>query len=197
MQLVGHVHAHQGAVHDDRGHEHWAEVKGHSAGNTSKVHQRRLTGGSHDQQDTADDAAQRPDGDGQAGQEDGLAVDVGLHAQRQQRLDQDVESPHAQGERRPHQVDGEQRGFLPKRRIGVFTSAWSEQDFLFLAWTSCSHLEVGHHTHPQRADEAQRQPGPVQTPERTASIGSQRLHLFVADVDGGHAWGGGDTGEQL
>lgn len=62
--------------------------------------------------DTADDAAQRPDSDAEASQVDALAVDVRLHLEREQRLNQDVERPDPEGQHRPHQVHGEQRGLL-------------------------------------------------------------------------------------
>lgn len=72
-------------------------------------------------QDTGDDAAEGPEAHPQTDQVDVLAVDVGLHVEREQRLHQDVESPHPEGQHRPHQVHGEQRGLLLTHRLG-FTS---------------------------------------------------------------------------
>ena len=71
-------------------------------------------------QDTGDDAAEGPEAHPQADQEDVLAVDVGLHVEREQRLHQDVESPHPEGQHRPHQVHGEQRGLLLTHRFGFY-----------------------------------------------------------------------------
>lgn len=62
--------------------------------------------------DTADDAAQSPDSDAEPDQVDGLAVNERLHVERQHSLSQDVESPDPEGQHRPHQVHGEQRGLL-------------------------------------------------------------------------------------
>lgn len=62
--------------------------------------------------DTADDAAQGPESDAEADKEGGLAVDSRLHAEREQRLNQDVQSPDSEGQYRPHQVHGEQCGLL-------------------------------------------------------------------------------------
>lgn len=64
--------------------------------------------------DTADDARQRPEADAQSRPERGFAVDVRLHAVRQQRLDEDVERADAEGQHGAHQVHREQSGFLGK-----------------------------------------------------------------------------------
>lgn len=62
--------------------------------------------------DTDDAAAQGPDSDAEADHVDGAAVDVRLHVEWKQRLNQDVESPDPKGHHRPHQVHGEQRRLL-------------------------------------------------------------------------------------
>ena len=78
------------------------------------LHQKRSSGImiTPNLKDTGDDAAQGPDSDAEADQVDAPAVDVRLHLERQQRLNQDVESPDPEGERRTQQVHGEQRGLL-------------------------------------------------------------------------------------
>lgn len=82
-------------------------------------------------QDTADDAAQGPHSNGQANQEDGLAVDVRLHAERHQGLNQDVKSPHAEGQYSPHQVYWEQCRFLLRQRfVSASAPTGTIQDFL-------------------------------------------------------------------
>lgn len=62
--------------------------------------------------DTADDAAQRPDSNAQADQVDGPAVDVRLHVERDQRLNQDVEGADTESHYGPQHVHGEQDGLL-------------------------------------------------------------------------------------
>lgn len=94
VQFVSYVHSRQTAVHDDWRYEH------------------------------ADDAAQGPDSDAEADQVSRLAVDVRLHVEWEQRLNNDVESSNPEGQHRSHQVHGENRGLL----------------------------EVGDHAHPEGAD---------------------------------------------
>lgn len=62
--------------------------------------------------DTADDAAQGPNPDAEPDCVVGLAVELWLHVERDQRLDQDVERPDPQREHRSQHVHGEQRGLL-------------------------------------------------------------------------------------
>lgn len=111
-------------------------------------------------------------------------MEVGLHVERQQGLDQDVERPHPQGQRCPHHVDREQGGFLLSQAF-----FYCFDPIVSSPRTSCPHLEVCHHTHAKGADEPQQQPDVVQPAERHATISSQRPHLLVADVDRGHTSG--------
>ncbi len=66
--------------------------------------------------DTADDAGEGPEADAQPRPEHGFAVDVRLHEVRQQRLDQDVQSTHAERQDGAHHMHREQSGFLGKTR---------------------------------------------------------------------------------
>lgn len=107
MQLLVDVGSWQSAVHDHRRHKHW-ENQGSNRCVIKIVNAKvRL-------KDTADDAREGPDADAQTRPEHGFAVDVRLHEVWQHRLDQDVESAHAERQHGAHQVHREQSGFLVK-----------------------------------------------------------------------------------
>lgn len=73
--------------------------------------------------DTGDDAREGPQRHSEADVEDPHAVHARLHAVRQQRLRQDVQSAHAQRQHGAQQVNREQRGLLQWRRPTGRTSA--------------------------------------------------------------------------
>lgn len=77
--------------------------------------------------DTADDAAHGPGPDTEAHQVDGPAVDVRVHVERQQRLNDDVKSSETEGENRPHEVHVEQRRLLLWQAHGRHVNTEPEQ----------------------------------------------------------------------
>ena len=67
--------------------------------------------------DTDDDAGYGPYSYAETDREDGLAVHARLHVVGEQSLGPNVQSPHAEGHHGPHDVHGEQRGFLKHRQL--------------------------------------------------------------------------------
>lgn len=114
-------------------------------------------------EDTADDAAQRPDRDAEADQVRGPAVDVWLHVERDNRLNQDVERPDPEGQHRPDQVHGEQGGLLLRTHTDSLQTRVATLMRTESHASSSTHLEVGHHAHAEGADPAEQQPGAVQS----------------------------------